>query len=129
MSTPAYQHFKPYLDGDVVVVEMTSREIRGPEAAQEVGQEIAAFIDQSGAKRFVLNFAKVQFLSSTAFAMLLNLWKKVDAQGGKLKVCNLIPEVRLGADILQVGRVIQIHEDEETAVASFGGDDFPQFLF
>ena len=56
-------------------------------------------------------------LSSTAFAMLLNFAKKITTLGGTLKLCEMDPEVRIGADIIGLGRFVPIVTEESVAVA------------
>ncbi len=65
-------------------------------------------------------------MSSTAFAALLNFGKKVDAAGGKATICAMQPDVRIGADILSIGKFLPIHDREAgamAAVSSARGED------
>jgi anti-sigma B factor antagonist len=59
-------------------------------------------------------------LSSTGFAVLFKLVTQAKAEGREVKFCNMHPDVRIGADIVGLGRLVEIHESETTALQAFG---------
>jgi anti-anti-sigma factor len=85
--------------------------------AASVGKDLGALVNQIGAQRYVLNLKRTKYMSSTSFAMLLNFAKKVTALGGTLKLCEMDPEVRIGADIIGLGRFVPIVAEESVAIA------------
>src|SRR5688500_13357858 len=97
------------VDG-VAVVDVLSRELNGPEVAEELGEQLNALLE-SGETRLLLDFGRTRTMSSTAFGVLLDFWKRVDAARGELRVCSMDPDVRFGADILSLGRIIPLHDD------------------
>lgn len=103
---------------DVAVVEILSRELSGPDVAQQLGQQLQAFLP-SGETRLLLNFHRTQIISSTSFATLFNLYKQFNAAQGELRICCMQPPVRFGADILSLGEFIPIHDTEASALAAF----------
>jgi anti-sigma B factor antagonist len=109
----------PSIDG-VAVVEVLARDIQGPEATAELGEQLGA-LRRSGETRLLLDFGQNRVMSSTAFGALPNFWKQVDAAQGELRICSMDPPVRFGADILRLGRYIPIHEDRPSAMAAFAG--------
>jgi anti-anti-sigma factor len=74
-------------------------------------------VDRIGARNYVLNLKQTKYMSSTAFAMLLNFAKKVTGSGGTLKLCAMDPDVRIGADIIGLGRFVPIVAEESVAIA------------
>lgn len=106
------------IDEDVAVVESTTREIQGPEAAAALGEQLGALL-RSGQTRLLIDFGETRIMSSTAYGTLLNFWKQVDAAGGELRICSMDPAVRFGADIIGLGRYIPIHEGRASALAAF----------
>jgi hypothetical protein len=46
----------------------------------------------------------------------------VTEAGGKVRICSMHPDVRLGADILRMGQVVPILDDCKTALAAFALD-------
>ena len=61
----------------------------------------------------------VKYVSSTGFAILFQLVKQARDQGGKIKFCNLDPEVRLGADFIGLDEVASLYGTEHEAIKAF----------
>jgi anti-anti-sigma factor len=119
MSSVDFQHIKTSMVDDVAVVEVLSKELRFPAQAKELGDELALVAGQGWAKRLLLNMKHTKYMSSTGFAILVNLVKQSRAQGHVLKFCGLDPEVRIGADIIGLDKVAEIHDTEHAAIKSF----------
>jgi anti-sigma B factor antagonist len=118
MTSEPTAHIGLEMDGDIAIVHILSREIRHPGPAVEMGEQLASVLDQ-GHERILINFKGNRYLCSTAFATLVNVAKKVQAAGGQIKACCLDPDVQVGAQILGLGRFIEIHETERAALDSF----------
>jgi anti-sigma B factor antagonist len=118
-STPEFQHLKLSRVYDVVVVEIVSKDLQGPAAARELGAELSLVSAQDWAKQLLLNFSRIKYLSSTGFAVLFKLVSQFAATGGRLRICNLDPAVRLGAEIVGLDKVVDIYDSEAAALAAF----------
>src|SRR5215831_11860597 len=116
MADADFQHLKLSMVKDVAVVEIRTRDIHGPQLAQELGHELAAVTAQDWAKRVLVNFHRVGFLSSTGFAALFRLVSRARAEGRQVKLCGMEPGVRLGAEIVGLDKVTEIHADEGAAL-------------
>jgi anti-anti-sigma factor len=102
-----------------VVVEIVSKDLQGPEAARALGAELGLVLAQDWAKRMILDFHHVSYLSSTGFAVVFKLVRSVTASGGKVAVCRMEPGLRLGAEIIGLDKVVGVFESEAAAIASF----------
>ncbi len=120
MSSPTDAHYRWFLENGVAIVEITSRELNNPALAREFGAQLAALVDSRPADRMILNFAKTRFMSSTAFAALFELARAATNANIQLVLCAMQQEVRVGADILNLGLYIPIHHDEPAARAALG---------
>jgi anti-sigma B factor antagonist len=118
-STPDFQHLRLSRVNDVVIVEIVSKDLRGPEAARELGAELSAVSAQEWAKRLLVNFRPIGYLSSTGFAVLFKLVSQFAAKGGQLKICNMEPGIRLGAEIVGLDKLVEIYDSEASALAAF----------
>lgn len=116
---PEFQHLKLSRVNDVVVVEITSKDLQGPAAARELGTELSLVASQDWAKQVVLNFKRINYLSSTGFAVLFRLVSEFKKKGGQLKICHLDPGIRLGAEIVGLDKVVEIYDTEAAALATF----------
>jgi anti-anti-sigma factor len=119
MSTVEFQNIKANMVGDVAVVEVLTKELRFPAHAQELGRELSLVAGQEWAKQLLVNMQHVKYLSSTGFAILVNLVKQAKERSGTVKFCGFHPEVRIGADIIGLDKLAPIFEGEHEAVKSF----------
>jgi anti-sigma B factor antagonist len=119
MPDPDFQHIRVSMVKDVAVVEIRTKEVHGIKPAQELGSELALVTGQDWARRLLVNFGRVGFLSSTGFAVLFKLVTRAKAEGREVKLCTMDPGVRLGAEIIGLDKLVEIHENERSALAAF----------
>ena len=119
MADAGFQHLRLSMVQDVAVVEIRTRDIHGPQVAQELGAELALVTAQDWARRLLVNFRRVAFLSSTGFAALFRLVSRARAEGREVKLCAMEPGVRLGAEIVGLDKVAEIRDDEGAALRAF----------
>jgi len=120
MSATDFQHLRLSMVDDVVLVEIMTKELIGPEHAEELGNELWKVTGQEWAKRMLVDFQRVRYLSSTGFAVLFKLVTQAKAAGRQVKFCNMHPDVRIGADIVGLGKLVEIHESQNSALEAFG---------
>ncbi len=119
MATPEFEHIKLSMVGDVVLIELTTKNIQGPALAQALGTELAHVSAQEWAKRILLDFHKVAYFSSTGFAVLFRVVSQGRAKKQEIRFCRMEPAVELGAEIVGLDKVIEIHETQESALKAF----------
>lgn len=105
--------------GNVTVVRFVDRKILDAANIQEMGEELFKLIDEDNRSNILLNFTAVEFLSSAALNKLIMLDRKVKAAGGKLKLCDLRPEIHEVFVITRLNQLFQIHDTESVALAAF----------
>jgi anti-sigma B factor antagonist len=119
MADADFQHIRMSMVKDVAVVEVRTKEVHGTKPAQELGAELALVTAQEWARRLLVNFSRVGFLSSTGFAALFKLVSRAKAEGREVKFCSMEPGVRLGAEIVGLDKIAEIHDNESSALAAF----------
>ena len=120
MSTEPTEHVRLSFKDNVAVVDVLSRELNQPQIDREFGAQLSELVASRPADRIVLNFARTQYMSSTAFAALFALRRVAASSGVRLAICGMAPAVRFGADILCIGEYMPIYADEASALAAFG---------
>jgi anti-sigma B factor antagonist len=105
--------------GDVTVVRFVDRKILDEANIQKLGEELFHLVEAEGRKSILLNFTAVDFLSSAALGKLITMDKKVKAHGGKLKLCNIRPEIYEVFEITKLNKVFDIKDEEAQALAAF----------
>jgi anti-sigma B factor antagonist len=119
MADADFQHLRLSMVKDVAVVEIRTKDIQGPQLAQELGHELALVTAQDWAKRVLIDFRRVGYLSSTGFAAIFKLVSRAGAEGREVKLCGMEHGVRLGAEIVGLPKVVEIHDDEASALRAF----------
>jgi anti-sigma B factor antagonist len=104
--------------GDVTVVHFRDQKIIEDLRIQELGQELYQLVETENRKKLVLNFHSVDFLSSAALGVLIKIDKKVKPKQGRLKLCNIRPEIFEVFKITNLNRVFDIKPDEADALAA-----------
>jgi len=103
--------------GGVSVVTFSDSKIIDEDEIQELGQELYDLVERDGRRKFVLNFASVEFLSSAALGKLISFEKKVSTNDGELILTNIRPEIYEVFAITKLTKLFQIKDDEADALA------------
>lgn len=106
------------IDG-VTVVGFVDRKILEAANIQELGEELNGLVEGGNNRNLLLDFSKVEFLSSAALNKLIILDKKVKSHSGKLKLCNLKPEIQEVFVITRLNQLFDIKDNEKDAIESF----------
>ena len=114
-----HRHLEVNQVGEITVVHFRDQKIIEDFGIQELGQELFDLVQVENRNKLVLNFSSVDFLSSAALGKLITLDKKIKAQGGMLKLCNIRPEIYEVFAITRLNRLFDIKDDEAEALAAF----------
>lgn len=99
------------LDGDLVLGV-------GDEVLRE---ELQRLLRPPQVKGVVLNLSNVGRLDSSGIGELVSWWKEAQRHGVNLKLVRLGDRVRHTLQLSQLLPVMEVFEDEDTALASFAG--------
>lgn len=105
------------VSGDVAMARFVDRKIIDAANIQELGDELFSLVEKDQKKILILNFATVEFLSSAALNKLIILDKKLKGLGGKMRLCNLRPEIYEVFAITRLNQVFEIKNNENEALA------------
>ena len=104
---------------DVAVVKFNDEKVVDPARIEKLGSELLSLADDDNRQKLLLNFDNVTFFSSAAINKLIVLEKRMRAQGGKLKLSNLRPEVKDLFSFTNLDGLFTIKEEEKEAISSF----------
>jgi anti-sigma B factor antagonist len=102
--------------GDVVAVRLTDNRV----AVMELLDLLDNAVEEGAVSRLLLDFARIQQVSSAALGKLVKLMSHAQAVRGRLKLCGLHPDLRQVFKITRLDRVFDIYETEAEALAAFG---------
>ena len=97
----------------------TTKKILDEASIQELGAELFGLVEQQKMGDILLNFTNVEFLSSAALGKLITLDRKVKASKGRMKMCNIRPEIFEVFQITKLNKVFDIRKDETEAITAF----------
>jgi stage II sporulation protein AA (anti-sigma F factor antagonist) len=101
------------------VLAVQGQEMRHPEPSRQFGDAVRAYVEKEDPAHVIIDLEKALYLGSTAFAVLIGLAEWMKERGGTLRICNIQPDVEVGANIIGLGRVVDTYPDEHSALQSF----------
>jgi anti-anti-sigma factor len=82
-------------------------------------QNSLADLVDGGARKVVLDFGALEYISSAGLRVLLKTARRLTAAGGELRLCSLNESVQEVFDISGFGGILKITPDRDAALASF----------
>ena len=119
MAADGFKHLRLGMLGDVVLVEVTSKEIQGPDLAKEFIGELTRAVGLDGDKPLLLDLRWARYFSSMGFSALFKLVKCAKERRRPVKFCNMHEDVRVGAEAVGLPQVVEIHDSEAAALEAF----------
>ena len=86
---------------------------------KKFADELFHVSDRPDCQNLLLNFTGVVGLSSAMLGIMLMLRRKMTKKPGKLKLCQVGPEIREVFDTTKLGQLFEIHDNEQQALKSF----------
>jgi anti-sigma B factor antagonist len=103
--------------GDVTVVEFVVSSLMDPLELEQVAQHLYRLVDEEHRRRMVLDFEKVQYLSSQAIGILLAVQKKLAAlDNSSLVLCGVGARLMELLRITRLDRVLTIKPSRREAL-------------
>ena len=105
-------------NNNVVIFDLEGEIRRSDTSDVSLHQFVKEQLD-GGKRDILLNFDKVQFIDSFGIGEILASYISTQNIGGKLKLTRISNRLFLIFQVTQLTRVLDITENEETALASF----------
>ena len=99
------------------VIEFRQASLMDPIELERMGQNLYHLVDAQDQRRLILDFSRVQYLSSQAIGVLLTLKRKLDAlPKSKLVLCGVGPRLEELLKITRLTRVLTIKPTQREAL-------------
>lgn len=99
------------------VVEFLKASLMDPLELEELGQSLYHLVDAQDRRRIVLDFEKVQYLSSQAIGIILTMNKKLgQLKNSKLVLCGIGPRLQELLKITRLDRMLTVKASQKEAV-------------
>jgi anti-sigma B factor antagonist len=103
----------------VTVVTFSDRSILDAATIDQIGADLYTLVDAQHRQKLILDFCNVQFLSSHALGVLLQLHKKMQSIKGRMALCGVRSELMRVFQITNLDRVFKFFGDDAAALKSF----------
>jgi len=113
-------HLQIQQKGAIVEAAFLDRKILDEGNIQQLQEELTQIVQANAGIRLLLNFGRVDHLSSAALGMLITLNKRVAEQRGTLKLSDIHPKIYEVFVITKLNKLFDIHDHAPEAIASFG---------
>ena len=104
--------------GDVRIVRVKEAKLTYPALSAFFG-EVRQLVDE-GARKVVIDLGPVTYIDSASIGCLMDIRRLLQEHGGVLRLSGLQPRVETMVSMTGVNKIIDIHREEEEAVAAFG---------
>lgn len=101
------------------VVTFRDRQLFDERTVREVADQLFAAAPSTGPIRMIVDFTGVDLVSSSLLGKLLLMQRRVDASGGKLRLCEMTTPVRAVFKVSNLDRLFGIDRDRREALEAF----------
>jgi anti-anti-sigma factor len=105
--------------GTVSRISFAHRRLIDRAVLDGLGQELLGLVEDRAAKSLLLNFAGVDVLGSAGLNSLIVLRKRLQSNGGKLRLCGLNPAIQQVFATTTLTKLFEIRSDEREALQGF----------
>jgi anti-sigma B factor antagonist len=113
----------PYLglrkQGDVLVIRFGEHQILDEATVKKFGDELFQVAERPDCHNLLLNFVGVVGLSSSMLGIMLLLRKKMSQKPGKVKLCQVGPEIMDIFHATKLGQLFEILGSEQQGLKAF----------
>lgn len=110
---------RKYAKDGILTVQFTAPRILDETILEKIAQDVVAELNQSTEEKVILDFAAVQFMSSSMLGKLVMIHKKCKEFKIKLKLSGISPDIRTVFKISKLDKLFDIEPDEATARKAF----------
>jgi len=103
---------------NIIIYDIKGEIRRSEEDDITLHQHLKSHLEK-GKRNFLLNFDKTNFIDSYGVGELIASFKSIHDLGGKLKLTQMHPRIRLLFQITGLERIFEIYDYEEAAIKSF----------
>ncbi len=104
---------------DVTLVKLNRRNILEEDTTEEIGSQLFSLLNDLGCRNLILNFDRVERLTSVMLGKVVQLHRRAQEAGGRVMLCNIQPRVYEIFELLRLPRVLNICAEEQPALRAF----------
>ncbi len=91
----------------VIVIEFTESQVLDPVKIGQMEKALVELVESRPRPFVVLDFANVEYFSSSALGMIINLNHRARKRQGQVRLCNVKPNIMQVFTLTQLDRVLK----------------------
>lgn len=103
----------------ILFIEIEDARLLDETRIQAIDHELDSAIDGSDETRIVIDFSKVQFMSSSMLGKLVKIHKKVASYKAKMKFASVTSEIQEVFKITRLDKLFSVEKDADSARKAF----------
>jgi anti-sigma B factor antagonist len=104
---------------DIRIVQFEDRKILEELTINTIGERLSELADADSTPKILLDFRKVEHLSSAALGMLITLNKQIAERKGRLVLANIHPQIFEVFKITRLNKLFNIQNTMDDAMQQF----------
>ncbi|MBI4613248.1 MAG: STAS domain-containing protein [Planctomycetes bacterium] len=108
-------------NGDVTVVYFQDTGILDERNINLIAEELFGIVETKNKIKLLLNFEKVEYLSSAVLGKLVALQKKVKEFKGDLHLCCIRESILKVFQVTKLDKLFKIYDNQQRGVKAFSG--------
>lgn len=104
---------------DVAVVEFTNNKILDESVLEEIRAGLTRLVDAVATPKLLLDFSNVDYMSSAALGLLININKAIRDKNGQLRLSNIKPQIFEVFVTTKLNKVFKVMDTRTEAMESF----------
>src|SRR5215510_5116139 len=114
---PTSAHFITQMVEKWLVIEFRTASLMDAATIEEIGRQLYHLVDAQDQRRIVMDFEKVQFISSQMIGVVMNMNKKLMAlKNSKLILCGVTGKLLEVIKITRLDKILTIKPTQREAV-------------
>ncbi|MEI8316708.1 MAG: STAS domain-containing protein [Planctomycetia bacterium] len=114
-----FRHIESTRHGTVDVVRILERRLVDGAPLDDLREEIGQVVGAPRGIHLLLDLSNVEFLASAMLDTLCQLYRRIHAAGGQLRLCGMRPSIAEVFRTTNLERLFPIHADVDEAMANF----------
>lgn len=119
MSTGGGLPFNIQLIKDVAIIEFREASLMDPLVLERSAERLYQLIEQEDHRKIILDFSAVQYMSSQAIGIVMNMQKKLGVIKGRQILCGVGPRLQELLRITNLDKVLLTKSTQREAQAHF----------
>ena len=108
--------------GDVTVVAFNATSLCDIAGIERVSSRLRQLVADSRPKKMVIDFVNVKFFTSQVLGLLLDIWRKLQADGGQMVISGINPQLHRVFKITNLDKIFRFFPDSQAAINEFSNN-------